>query len=165
MDTIYEGLFSSHAVHDALTRGDEHYGLSDWLKPLTQKEKKLLEVVSAHATHSTSDITVHKVWKLVEKKPLDTFLRSGNIVFDVGGFNILDLTYKTKLIMTSEKRGAPYRDSYRIDDNVIKISSGYSLRIVDVASDSLVLRLSLDIKLEKAAVDGEVMELKFVQMQ
>src|SRR4030095_14087782 len=115
-------------------------------------------------THCTSDITVHKIWKLVEKKPLDTFHRSGNIVFGGGVFNILDLTYKTKLIMTSEKRGAPSRDSYRIDDNVIKISSGYSLRIVDVTSDSLVLRLSLDIKLEKASVDGEVMELKFVQM-
>ncbi|HMG88498.1 MAG TPA: hypothetical protein VK589_00510, partial [Chryseolinea sp.] len=165
MDTIYEGLFSSRAVHDALTRGDNHYGFSDWLKPLTQKEKKLLDVVSAHATHSTSDITVHKVWKLVEKKALDTFHRSGNIMFGADAFNILDLTNKTKLILTSEKRGAPYRYSYRIDDNMIKISSGYSLRIVDVASDSLVLRLSIDIQVEGASVHGEVMELKFVQMQ
>jgi predicted CopG family antitoxin len=164
MDTIYEGLFSSHAVYDALTRGDKHYGFSDWVKQLTQKEKKLLDVISAHATHSTSDITIHKVWKLVETKALDTFRKSGNIMFGVDVFNILDLTDKKQLIMTSEKRGAPQRDSYRIDDNVIKISSGYSLRIVDVASDSLQLRLSIAIQHENASVDGEVMELKFVQM-
>lgn len=165
MDTIYEGLFSSHAVHDALTRGDEYYGLSDWLKPLTQKEKKLLDVVSAHAARSNSDITVHKVWKLIEKKAFDTFHRRGNIMFGVDLFSILDLTDKTKVILTSEKRGGPYRDRYRINDNVIKISTGHSLRIVDLSSDSLTLRLSIDIQFEDASVDGEVMELRFAQMQ
>jgi hypothetical protein len=165
MDTIYEGLFSSHAVHDALTRGDEYYGLSDWLKPLTQKEKKLLDVVSAHAARSNSDITVHKVWKLIEKKALHTFHRSGNIMFGVPLFDILDLSAKNKTIFTSEKRGTPSVVGIKIHDDRIELGALGSLRIVEVTSDTLTLRLALNIELKDASVKGEVMELKFAQMQ
>ena len=165
MDTIYEGLFGSRAVHNALTRGDEHYGLSDWLKPLTQKEKKLLDVISAHATHSTDDITVHKVWKLVEKQRVDTFPRTGNMSVIVELFDVLDLTDKSKVIAIAEKRGAPFSDKYKIKDNMIEITADYSFRIVELTEDSLTLRLILNIQHEKSSMEGEVVELKFVQMK
>ncbi len=38
LDTIYEGIFGMSPVHTCLTRGDRYYGMSDWVKPLNQKE-------------------------------------------------------------------------------------------------------------------------------
>src|SRR5690606_2149524 len=38
LDTVYEALFGLGAVHDCLTRGDQYYGMSDWVKPLNKRK-------------------------------------------------------------------------------------------------------------------------------
>lgn len=86
LDTIYEALFGLGAVHDCLTRGDEYYGMNDWVKPLNKKEKSLMDVISQHIIAAPKETTVHKVWKLQESKRLETFKISGNLTFGMDLF-------------------------------------------------------------------------------
>lgn len=165
LDTIYEALFGIGAVHDALTRGDQYYGISDWVKPFTQKEKSLIDVISQHIITASKEVTLHKVWKLQESKRLDTFKVSGNLMFGMNTFDIIDLTDKEKFILTSKERGAPSTGTYSVKNKVIEINANLSLRIVELSKTALVLNLILNFEHGKVSVKGEALEMKFVQMK
>ncbi|MCD9017141.1 hypothetical protein [Parachryseolinea silvisoli] len=165
LDTVYEALFGYGAVRDCLTRGDGYYGMNDWIKSLNKKEKSLVDVVSKNIAAAPTDITIHKVWKLQESKRLDTFGISGNLMFGMNLFDIIDLSDKSTVIMTSSKSGTPGSTKYKIEDNVIKIASNYSLRIVSLSQDTLTLNLILDFDSDDVSLKGEVLEMRFCQMK
>ena len=164
MDTIYEGLFGSTAVYHAQVRGDERHGMTDWLKPLSYKEKKLLDSIAKHTTKSTSALTIHKVWKLTDSKPLHDFRRR-NVLVGFDPFEVLDFTNKSKVIVSGGKRGSAFIFPYEVHDDLIEISGTFSLRIMDVGRDVLTLRLVLDIQAKQGPVQSEVAEFKFAQMK
>jgi hypothetical protein len=164
LDTIYEALFGLGAVHSCLTRGDEAYGMKDWVKPLNKKEKSLIDLISKHIVAAPNETTVHKVWKLQESKRLDTFKVSGNLMFGMDLFDVIDLTDKSKLIMMSKGRGAPSSEKYRIKNEVIEINPNYSFRIVDVSDETLTLNLILNFESKDVSIKGEALEMKFTQM-
>lgn len=165
MDTIYEALFGVGAVHNCLTRGDQYYGMSDWVKPLNKKEKSLVDVISQHVIGTPKGTTIHKVWKLLESKKLETFKVSRNLMFGVGLFDIIDLTDKSKFIMISKERGAPSSGEYNINKEMIQINANFSLRIVELSNAALTLNLILNLEHGDVSVKGEVMELKFTQLK
>lgn len=166
LDTIYEGLFGLGAVHDCLTRGDEYYGMNDWVKPFNKKEKLLIDVISQHIIITASkETTIHKVWKLQESKRLETFKVSGNLMFGMDLFDVIDLTDKSKFIMMSRERGAPSRGKYKIRNEVIEINANFSLRIVELSNAALTLNLILNFEHQDVSVKGEAMQLKFVEMK
>jgi hypothetical protein len=166
MDTIYEALFGRNAVHNCLTRGDMRYGLNDWLKPLNKKEQALLHTISKNIEAASTGVTVHKVWKLQDSKQLDTFTRSGNLMFGMDVFDIIDLTDTSTVIMTSDKRGAPGSAKYTIKDNdVIEIAHSYSLRIVELSQESLTLNVILNFSNSGVSLNGEVLEMHFSQLK
>jgi hypothetical protein len=165
LDTIYEALFGLGAVHSCLTRGDEAYGMKDWVKPLNKKEKSLIDLISKHIVAAPNETTVHKVWKLQESKRLDTFKVSGNLMFGMDLFDVIDLTDKSKLIMMSKGRGAPSSGKYVIKNEVIEINPNCSLRIVDVNKVILTLILILNVESKDISIMGEALEMKFKQMK
>lgn len=165
MDTDYEALFGVGAVHNCLTRGDQYYGMSDWVKPLNKKEKLLVDVISQHVIEAPEGTTIHKVWKLLESKRLETIKVSGNLMFGVGLFDIIDLTDKSKFIMISKERGAPSSGEYNINKEMIQIDANFSLRIVELSNAALTLNLILHLEYGDVSVKGEVMELKFTQLK
>lgn len=165
LDTIYEALFGLGAVHDCLTRGDEYYGMNDWVKPLNKKEKLLIDVISQHIIAAPKETTIHKVWQLQESKRLETFKVSGNLMFAMDLFDVIDLTDKTKVIMMSKDRNAPSSGKYKIKNEVIQINSNFSLRIVDLSKTTLTLNLILNFENGDISIKGEAMEMKFVLMK
>jgi hypothetical protein len=165
IDTIYEALFGVKAVHDCLTRGDEYYGMSDWAKSLTQKEKSLVDLISQHILTASKETTIHKVWKLEESKRLETFNVSGNLMFGMDLFDVIDFTDKSKFIVMSKERGAPSSGKYKIRNEVIGIDANFSLRIVELSKTALTLNLILDFEHGKVSIKGEALEMKFVQMK
>lgn len=164
-DTIYEGLFGLDAVHDSVTRGDKHYGMNDWVKPLNREEKSLIDLISRNIIAVSHEITVHKVWKLQESKQLESFKVSGNLMFGMDLFDIIDLTDKSTFIMTVNGRGAPSTGKYSIKNDVIEIDPKISLRIIELSKTSLILHLILNFEHGGVPIKGEAMELKFVQMK
>lgn len=165
LDTIYEALFGLGAVHSCLTRGDRYYGMNDWVKPLNKKEKSLIDLISQHIFVPPSETTVHKVWKLQESKRLDSFKVSGNLMFGMDLFDVIDLTDKAKIIMVSRERGAPAQAKYKIKNDVIQINSNYSFRIVDLSANTLTLNLILNFENKDVSIKGEALEMRFVQMK
>ncbi len=165
LDTIYGALFGLGAVHSCLTRGDRYYGMNDWVKPLNKKEKSLIDLISQHIIAAPNETSVHKVWKLQESKRLETFKVSGNLMFGMDLFDVIDLTDKSKLIMVSKERGTPSSGKYRIKNEVIEIDPNYSFRIVDLSTDGLTLNLSLNFKDKDVSIKGEALEMRFVQMK
>lgn len=165
MDTIYEALYGRAAVHECLTRGDGRYGMNDWVKPLNKKEKSLIDLISQHIFVPPSETTVHKVWKLQESKRLEAFTVSGNLMFGMDLFDVIDLTDKIKLIMVSKGRGAPSSAKYKIKNEVIEINSNYSFRIVKLSKSSLTLHLILNFEHKDVSIKGEALEMRFVQMK
>lgn len=165
MDTVYEALYGRAAVHECLTRGDRSYGRNDWVKPLNKKEKALIDLISKHVKAASTDITIHKVWKLHESKRLDTFKVSGNLMFGMDLIDVIDLTDKSKLIMMSKERGAPSSGRYRIKNEVIEINSNYSFRIADLSKVSLTLHLILNFEHKDVSIKGEVLQMRFIQMK
>lgn len=164
LDTIYEGLFGSRAVHDCPTRGNEYYGMNDWIKPLTKKETSLIDLISQHIIAAPKEITIHKVWQLQESRRLETFKVSGNLLFGVDLFDVIDFTDKSKVI-AMPKKGAPSIEKYMIKNGVIEINANYSFRIVELSSDALTLNLILNFKRGDVSVKGDVMELTFIQLK
>ena len=154
LDTVYEALFGLGAVHDCLTRGDRYYGMSDWVKPLNKKEKSLIDVISQHIIGAPKETTIHKVWKLHESKRLETFKVSGNLMFGMDLFDVIDLTDKSKFIMMSKERGAPSSGKYKIKAEVIEINPSFSLRIVKLSKTSLTLNLILNIETRRCISQG-----------
>jgi hypothetical protein len=165
LDTIYEALFGLGAVHNCLTRGDRYYGMNDWVKPLSEHEKLLIDLISEHIIAAPEETTVHKVWKLQESKRLETFKVSGNVMFGMDLFDVIDLTDKSKLISMSKKRGAPSSGKYTIKNEVIEINPNYSLRILDLSKDTLTLHLILNFETKDVSIKGEALEMKFIQMK
>jgi hypothetical protein len=164
MDTIYEGLFGNLSVHECDTRGDEDYGIEDWIRRLDEKEKSMMGLISQHISYASTEITIHKVWKLKESKQLDTFTKSGNLMFGMETFEMIDLTDKLEAILIFRGREAPSCTNYNVRDNIIEINPNYfSLRIVDLTRDSLTLHLTLNIEDQKVLLKGEILEMKFVQ--
>src|SRR5690606_20719602 len=137
LDTVYEALFGLGAVHDCLTRGDQYYGMNDWIKPLNNKENALIDNVSQHITAATTENTIHKLWKLQESKRLETSMISGNLMFGMGLFDVIDLTDTSKFVMISNERGAPSSGEYKIRNKVIEINANFSLRIVELSKTTL----------------------------
>ena len=165
IDTVYEALFGRTAVYECRTRGDIRHGFDDWIKPLSKEEEALLDLISQHIINAPADTTVHKVWKLAETKRLDTFRMTGNLMFGVDPFDVVDLTDRSNVIIISKKRGAPSSGDYNIKDNVIEINSNLFLRITDLSEDTLTLNVILKIEDKNVSLNGEVMELKFTQMK
>ena len=165
LGTIYEALFGLGAVHNCFTRGDRYYGMNDWVKPLSEHEKLLIDLISEHIIAAPEETTVHKVWKLQESKRLETFKVSGNVMFGMDLFDVIDLTDKSKLISMSKKRGAPSSGKYTIKNEVIEINPNYSLRILDLSKDTLTLHLILNFETKDVSIKGEALELKFIQMK
>lgn len=164
-DTVYEALFGRAAVHESLTRGSRTYGLNDWVKPLSKREKSLIDLISQHIIHPPTDITIHKVWKLQGSKRLDTFKVSGNLMFGMDMFDIIDLTDESKAIVVSEKRGAPSMGKYKIKNDVIEINSNCSFRITDLSKDTVTLNLILNFENKDVSIKGEALEMRFIQMK
>jgi hypothetical protein len=165
LDTIYEALYGMSAVYDCPTRGDQDYGMDDWAKPLSKKEKSLLDVLSQHVLDAPKAISIHKVWKLEESKQLDTFKISGNLMFGMQSFDVIDLTDPTRVILVSNKRGAPSTGDYRIKDNVIHFNPSISFRIIHISESALTWNMILDFKSKGTSIEGEALEMKFVQMK
>ncbi len=165
MDTIYEGLFGRPAVHACLTRGDKRYGMNDWIKPLNSKEKSLIDVISQHVIATPTDKTIHKVWKLQESRRPDTLKITGNLLFGVDLFDVIDLTEKSRVIMISAGRGTPSSAKYKIKDSVLLISSNYSFRITNISTETLTMNLIINFKRKDVSVNGEALEIKLIRMK
>lgn len=163
LDTIYEALFGLDAVHDCLTRGDRYYGMNDWVKPLDDSEESFIDLISQHVITAPKETTVHKVWILKESKPLEEFKVSGNLMFSMELFDVIDLTDKSKLIMMSKER-VPSSGEYMIKNQVIEVNPNYSLRIVDLSEDTLTLNLILNLENKGVSIKGEALEMKLIQM-
>jgi hypothetical protein len=165
LDTIYEALFGRMAVHECAWRGDKRYGMNDWIKTFNKKEKALIDTLSKHIIASASDDSIHRVWKLQESKPLETFKVSGNVMFGMDVFDVIDLTDKSKAIILSKERGTPSMGKYKIKNGTIEINPHLSLRIVSLSNDSLILHLILDLEHKNVSVKGEALEMKFIPMK
>lgn len=146
-------------------RGDRSYGMNDWVKPMNKKEKLLIDLLSQHVKAASTDITIHKVWKLHESKRLDTFKVSGNLMFGLDLLDVIDLTDNTKLIISSKERGAPSSGKYKIRNTVIEINSNYSFRIVNLSKEALTLHLILNFEHKDVSIKGEVLEMRFAQIK
>lgn len=161
LDTIYEGLFGTRAVHDCSTRGDEYYGMSDWIKPLNKQERILRDVVTRHIADASDETTIHKVWKLQEWKRVEAF----KAVIMVGGmddFDVIDLTDRSRCISISNGRGTPYAGKYKIENGSIDFGTNTSFRIVELSKTALTLILVLNKK--RGKLKGDVVELRFAQL-
>jgi hypothetical protein len=166
MDTVYEALFGRRAVHDCLTRGDKRYGMGDWVSPFSNEEKSLMDQISAHIIAAPSEKTIHKVWKLRETKRLDTFIVTGNLMFGIDTFEVMDLTDKSTMIVIWEKdRKTPGSFSYEIIDDVITFSETISYKIISLTADSLTLHVIIDLVGEDFSAKGAAAELIFIQMK
>jgi len=168
MDTIYEALFGDRAVYDCRTRGNERYGMGDWVKPLTKKEHVLLDRIYKHIINSPAKTTIHKVWKLQNSKRLGTIKIRASVIFYGGDvFDVIDLTDKSRLIMQSGERMAPAISKYSIKDDLLEIenATGLSLRIIKVEKDSLVLHLILNTDQKDSPINGTITEMTFVVMK
>ena len=139
--------------------------MDDWVKPLTRKEASLIDLISQHIIEASNEATVHKVWKLQESKRLDTFKVTGNLMFGMDLFDVIDLTDKSKVILRSKKRGAPSTAKYALKNDVIEISPNCNLRIVDLSEDTLTVNLILNFGNENVSIKGEALEMKFIQMK
>jgi hypothetical protein len=166
MDTIYEALFGQRAVLTCLTRGDKRYGWKDWIKPVSNEEQSLFELLATHVISAPTDTTIHKVWKLQETKTLDSFKITGNLMFGTDTYDVIDLTDKSTMIAITEKeRNTPQSLNYKIIDNVITFSEVVSLKIINLTNDSLTLHLLIDFADEEVSAKGAAAEMKFVQMK
>ena len=67
--------------------------------------------------------------------------------------------------MMSKDDAAPSTVKYKIRNEVIEINQDYSLRIVELSEDRLTLNMILNFENEGVALNGEVLEMKFVQMK
>jgi hypothetical protein len=164
MDTIYEALFGTMAVHACPFRGDSRYGMDDWLKPFNKKERALIERISKDIVNARTDISIHKVWKLSESNRLKTYEVTGNITVGLGSFEVIDLCSERDAIVVSDGRGTPALLTYAIKNNVITIPKYLSFRIVEISSDTLVLNLILNVEYKSASVKGEALQLRYNQM-
>jgi hypothetical protein len=165
IDTIYEALFGQWSVQTCLTRGDEWYGMDDWLRPLDKKEKSVLDVISEHILNASPEKTIHKVWKLKESKRLPNLNVSGNIMFGMDMFDVVDFTDKKTLITIDAKRGAPETGEYKIVGDRINMDSPVSFRIADLTEDTLTLCLIFNFSESDVSIKGEAMEYKFIRMK
>jgi hypothetical protein len=165
IDTVYEGLFGQNSLHNCLSRGDERYGFVDWLKPLNEKEKKLNDEVSRHIINSPNKNTLHKVWKLNNYRRLETFKITGNLMANVPLFDVIDLTDETKAIIMEKDGRAFAETSYQLLDNKIHISDFYSLRIISLTQDSLILNVCIDLQSKETSLKGELIEGYYVEMK
>jgi hypothetical protein len=166
LDTVYEGLFGRGAVNDCLTRGDTNYGLDDWLKPLNKRETKLIDLIAEHVSTASSDITIHKVWKLQESKRLETLVITGNLMFGMDLFDVIDLCDQSTVITIAEKaRGTPSKAKYKIANNIIELNELISLRIVELTQDKLTLNVIINLAHNKVSAKGEAVQMKFIQMK
>lgn len=165
MDTVYEGIFGTRSVHDCQRRGDERYGFKDWLKPKTANEKALHEIIAAHIKNSSDEITMHKVWKLKESKALGTFTKTGNLMFGMELYDVIDLTDPSELILISDgERGTIGKASYTLHNSILKFSPHFSLRVAELTKDTLTLVVKVDFENDGVSLKGEIKEMKFVQM-
>lgn len=165
IDTVYEGLFGRVAVHDGLSRGDDHYGFSDWLKPLSTREKELADILSRHIASAPKGTTVHKVWKLKDHNELDTFKLTGNLMANIPLFDVIDLTDEARAITIEKDGRAPGETPYKLADNRIYISDVYWLRIIRLTQDSLTLNVCIDLQIEETSLKGELIEAYYVEMK
>jgi hypothetical protein len=161
-DTIYEALFGYRAVENCLTRGDERYGMDDWIRSFNENEKALTDLILKHSGINKGLSTIHKVWKFQTSERLQTFERRGNLMFGMELFDIIDLTDESNLILVSGRgRGTPSLGQYMIKNDIIEIESSLSLRIVSISSDELTLHLIVDIEDDNVSLKGEIMAMKF----
>lgn len=165
IDTIYEALFGQQAVHTCIPRGDQRYGMNDWIRSLNEKEKSLANQIAQNSRRASDEITVHKVWKLTESKRLDTFNVTGNLMFGMDLFDLIDLTDTSNFIMTSPVSGTPTVGKYSIKKDIIKVNRNLSFRIVSLSKDILTLNMILNFKQSSVAIKGEAAELRFIEMQ
>ena len=165
IDAVYEGLFGRIAVHDGLSRGDDHYGFSNWLKPLSTRERELADILSNHITSATKETTIHKVWKLKDHKGLETFKLTGNLMMNIPLFDVIDLTDETKAIIMEKDGRALGETAYQLLDNKIHISDFYSLRIVTLTQDSLTLNVCIDLQSKETSLKGELIEAHYIEMK
>lgn len=86
-------------------------------------------------------------------------------MFGMDLVDVFDLTDNSKLIMVSEKRGAPSSGKYMIKNEVIEINSNIAFRIVNLSRECLTLHLILNFEHKDVSIKGEALELKFIQMK
>ena len=104
--------------------------------------------------------------KSIKFQRLDSFKTSGNIMFGMELFDVIDLTDKSSIISISEKdRGTPSTIKYKIINSIIEFSEYVSLKIVNVTQDTLTLNLIVNLEQGNVSVKGEAVEMKFVQMK
>ncbi|MBL0743893.1 hypothetical protein [Chryseolinea lacunae] len=162
-NTIYEGLYGQLAVHTAMPRGDGRYGFADWTRPWTKTEQVLANELSNHLTQSVEETTAHRVWKLTGHKRLDNSGKLRHVMFGSDMLpDLLDLCHPSKAIVWSAGGRAPHEVSYRLTDDLIQLSSTFRLRIINITKSTLIANLALDIRHESLSVNGEFLELKFV---
>lgn len=165
MNTIYEAVFGQRAVHACYARGDHEYGMDDWIKSLNEKEKLLADRIAKHINNAPDEITIHKVWKRSESKRLPTFKTNVSMMFGIALIDLMDLTDKSKVIITTGKSGAPSAGKYTIKKDIIKLNPNLSFRIVNLTKETMTLNMILNFEGDDVALKGEAMEMKFVQMK
>jgi hypothetical protein len=162
IDTIYEGIYGKWAVYSCLTRGDRKYGLADWVKPITRKEKSLINLISEHIVNAPGEITINKVWKLQYSRRREAF-HSGSSVLEIDLFDLIDFTDKATVIMMRQNdRTSASKTTYLITDNIIKFQGDLSLEIISLTDDTLTPQLLVDFP---GFPERETIEMKLVQMK
>ena len=165
MDTVFEGIFGTQALHNCLPRGDDRYGYKDWLKPMTSTENALHTLMSEHIRNASDDITIHKVWKLKESKPLSTFTKQGNLMFGMELFDVIDLTDPSQAILVSDdERGTIGLSDYTIENGILQYTPLFSFRIGELTKDSLILFVKVDMDEGNVSLKGEIKEMRFEAM-
>lgn len=166
LDTVFEGIFGTQALHNCLARGNDRYGYKDWLKGMTSSENALQKIIAGHIVNASDEITIHKVWKLKESKALGTFIQTGNLMFGLELFDVIDLTDPSEAILISDgERDTIGKTDYTIENGILQYAPLYSFRIGELTKDTLVLFVKVDMDEGNVSLKGEIKEMRFVAMR
>jgi hypothetical protein len=137
MDNIYSGLFGLKVTPKCIHRGENNYGFVDWLKPLSDEELNLSNLIKANiqmTANGSGKVSIHKVWKLKNWKKLPVKFSSGGGMWGIDFIEILDLTSPQKVIITAGKRKAPNICTYYIENGNLVFNENLFFEIKQITS-------------------------------
>jgi hypothetical protein len=162
-NNIYTALFSLKVKPRCRYRGDTNYGFVDWLKPLSDKEMELSNLVKENILMTASgsrEVSVHKVWMLKTWKKLPLEFNLGGM-WGIDLIEILDLTSPQKVIIVTGERKAPDISTYRIENENLIFNENLFFEIKKITETELNVIMHVDLSFESEAAVRPVVELVY----
>jgi hypothetical protein len=163
MDNIYAGLFGLRVTPKCIHRGEDNYGFVDWLKPLSDEELNLSDLIKANiqiTANGSREVSIHKVWKLKSWKKLPLELNLGGM-WGMDLIEILDLTSPQKVIISAGERKTPGTSTYYIDNGNLVFNEDLFFEIKQVTDAELTVIMHIKIPFGTQDNSAPVVELVY----